>query len=58
MGPSQYLELIISVAGSLRERDDLLFLLVGDGVEKEKLMRSAIENKLRNVRFKNFVSRC
>ena len=57
MGPSQYLELIIRIAKSLNEHADLLFLLVGDGVEKEKLMKSTTEKELSNVRFENFVSR-
>ena len=57
MGPSQYLMLIMRIAESLRYREDLLFLLVGDGVEKEMIMQYASQKKMRNVRFENFVSR-
>ena len=57
MGPSQYLELIIRVAESLQHREDLLFLLVGGGVEKDNLIQSTQEKQLSNVRFENFVSR-
>lgn len=57
MGPSQYLKLMLQVADYLQEEKELLFLLVGGGTEKEKLMQSAKDKKLVNVRFENFVSR-
>lgn len=57
MGPSQYLELILGVAERLQDQSDLLFLLVGDGKEKEKLQALAKEKKLNNVQFEGFISR-
>ncbi len=57
MGPSQYLELILKVAEQMQEQTDLLFLLVGDGKEKENLQRRAHEMKLKNVQFEGFISR-
>jgi glycosyltransferase involved in cell wall biosynthesis len=57
MGPSQYLELILGVAERLESQKDLLFLLVGDGKEKEKLQALAKERNLSNVQFEGFISR-
>ncbi len=57
MGPSQYLELILGVAERLQDQKDLLFLLVGDGKEKEKLQSLAKEKNLNNVQFEGFISR-
>ena len=57
MGPSQYLDLILAIAGRMRERKDFLFLLVGDGKEKERLQKLAHEQGLDNVQFEGFVSR-
>ena len=57
MGPSQYLELILGVAERLQDQNDLLFLLVGDGKEKEKLQALAKEKNLNNVQFEGFISR-
>jgi len=57
MGPSQYLELIIHVAEQLQDIADLLFLFVGDGKEKEKLVALTQEKNLKNVRFEGFISR-
>jgi glycosyltransferase involved in cell wall biosynthesis len=57
MGPSQYLELVLAIAESMRDREDLLFLLVGDGKEKLKLQQLAQTKNLTNVRFEGFVSR-
>jgi colanic acid biosynthesis glycosyl transferase WcaI len=57
MGPSQYLELILGVAERMQEQTDLLFLLVGDGKEKERLQQIARDKNLNNVRFEGFISR-
>ena len=57
MGPSQYLELILKIAESTQHREELLFLLVGGGVEEERLKHIAKKNDLNNVRFENFISR-
>ena len=57
MGPSQYLDLVLEVADRMRDETDLLFLLVGDGKEKERLQQAAKERGLTNVRFEGFISR-
>ena len=57
MGPSQYLDLVLEVADRMRHETDLLFLLVGDGKEKERLQQVAKERELPNVRFEGFISR-
>ncbi len=57
MGPSQYLDLVLEIAGRMRNETDLLFLLVGDGKEKERLQQVARERGLHNVRFEGFISR-
>jgi glycosyltransferase involved in cell wall biosynthesis len=57
MGPSQYLELILEIAERLQDQTDLLFLLVGDGKEKERLQQIAKEKNLKNVQFEGFISR-
>lgn len=57
MGPSQYLELVIHIAEQLQDIKDLLFLFVGDGKEKEKLVELAQKKQLKNVRFEGFISR-
>jgi colanic acid biosynthesis glycosyl transferase WcaI len=57
MGPSQHLDLILNVAEKMKDRTDLLFLLVGDGKEKSRLQALALTKNLNNVRFEGFVSR-
>jgi len=56
MGPSQKLEMIIDAARRQSNNlPDVLFLLVGDGTERQKLENRA--RGLSNVRFHAFVSR-
>ena len=57
MGPSQYLDLILNIAEQMQDQTDLLFLLVGDGKEKERLQQIVEEKGLCNVRFEGFISR-
>lgn len=57
IGPSQYLELVIHVAEQMSDQIELLFLLVGDGSEKEKLQKLVQKKSLNNIRFEGFVSR-
>ena len=56
LGPSQNLEIVLKVAEEFMT-EDILFLIVGDGSEKEKLTLMAERQNLTNVRFKSFVSR-
>lgn len=57
LGPSQYLNLILDVANQMQQETDLLFLIVGDGKEKEALQKRTTELKLNNVQFEGFISR-
>ncbi|MFX0202263.1 MAG: glycosyltransferase family 4 protein [Candidatus Hodarchaeota archaeon] len=50
-GLSHNLETLLSVADFLREKEDIKFVLVGDGVEKNRLIRLARKNGLSNVLF-------
>jgi glycosyltransferase involved in cell wall biosynthesis len=57
IGPSQALDVVLDAAGRLRDLEDLVFLLVGDGTEKARLEERARTEGLNNVLFKPFVSR-
>ena len=58
MGPSQYLERVLEVAELVqKQQPDLLFLLVGDGVEKSRLAQLVAQKNLSNVRFEGFIGR-
>lgn len=49
MGWAQDMQTIVGAAAELRDRGDMLFVLVGDGVEKEKAQKRALELGLDNV---------
>jgi colanic acid biosynthesis glycosyl transferase WcaI len=51
MGEKQGLETILNIAGTFIERKDLFFVLAGEGMMKEKLLKEAIERNLCNVKF-------
>lgn len=51
MGFAQGLEVIIEAAESLKEYQDILFILVGDGVKKEALENMSKDKRLTNIRF-------
>lgn len=51
IGIAQCLEVVLGAAKRLADRDDILFLLVGDGSAKVHLKNSAIQKKLRNILF-------
>ena len=51
MGYSQDLETVLHSARILKDQKDIVFLMVGDGVEKSKLQKLAQENQLDNVLF-------
>ena len=57
IGPSQGLDLIIEIAGRLREVHDICFLLVGDGSEKKRLIEMTKDYGLKNVVFNPFISK-
>ena len=51
MGLCQRLDDVLSAADLLRDRNDVLFLLVGDGASRPQLQESARRLKLSNLRF-------
>ena len=57
IGPSQGLDLIIKAARKIKDVKDICFLIVGDGMEKKRLLKMAEEYSLENVIFKPFVSK-
>ena len=53
-GVANHLEQILNTAVHLKDTG-VLFLLIGEGMEKEKLQKMAMEKELNNVRFLNAV---
>lgn len=56
IGPSQGLDFIIKIANRVKENKDIVFLLVGDGLAKEGLMKMVKQLNLNNIIFKPFLS--
>lgn len=50
-GISQGLGSVVKAAGALARRDDIEFLFVGEGAEKQRLLEQASALQLRNLRF-------
>ncbi|MCX6788967.1 MAG: glycosyltransferase family 4 protein [Candidatus Jorgensenbacteria bacterium] len=57
LGPSQGLDLILRLAAKLNNYPDIAFLFVGDGGEKENLVKTKEEQKLNNVVFGDWISK-
>lgn len=57
LGPSQGLELVIEAARQVRDNEEIAFLLVGDGTEKQKLMELSTRHNLTNIIFHPFISK-
>lgn len=57
IGPSQGLDFVIDVAERIKEHEDICFLVVGDGMEKARLVSMMKQRRLQNVRFEPFVSK-
>ncbi len=57
MGTANRLTTLLSLAERLIDYPDIQFVFIGDGTEKNKLMREAAEKKLTNVLFQNSVPR-
>lgn len=49
-GMPQKIEFLIDVAEKLRLKKDILFILVGEGTEKNKIKKKVLDKKLENVR--------
>ncbi len=56
IGPSQGLDFIINIAEKVKTFNDIMFLIVGDGMEKEKIRNMADNKGLENIKFMPFVS--
>jgi glycosyltransferase involved in cell wall biosynthesis len=54
LGLCQRLEDVISAADLLRERTDILFVLVGDGARKAELEQHVVARRIPNVRFLDY----
>jgi len=57
MGPAQGLDFLMEVAKKVSDLKDVVFLLVGDGMEKEKIEKLIGNYGLKNVIIKPFVSK-
>ena len=57
MGLIYDFDLLLDAADRLRDLDDLVVVLIGEGVQKDDLQRKAAEMKLDNVRFLPFQDR-
>jgi len=57
MGPAQGMEFVARVAKEVSDIKDIVFLLVGDGMEKEKIEKLIKECGLKNIIIKPFVSK-
>lgn len=51
IGLTQELDTLLDVATQLKDREDIVFMLVGDGASKERLAATAQQRRLTNVRF-------
>jgi len=57
LGPSQGLDLIVDAAKKIQTEKQIVILIVGDGMEKERLMKRVQQDKLKNVIFHSFISK-
>lgn len=57
MGPAQGLEFLVKTAQKVSDLKDIVFLLVGDGMEKEKIEKMVKDYGLKNIIIKPFVSK-
>lgn len=57
MGKPQELEFLLELAKLYKNREDIIFLLIGNGTEKQKLIKIVEEEKLNNVIIKDKIPR-
>jgi hypothetical protein len=57
IGMAHGLDTVLAAAERLRDRDDVVFILVGTGAEQAALMQRCAELELKNVRFVGSVSK-
>ncbi len=55
IGIPQYFDDLLAVAAALRERDDILFVFIGDGARKRELEDRVASGQLHNVRLLPFL---
>lgn len=56
LGPSQAVDMLVEAADRVRDLDDFLLLIVGDGTEKQHAEDLAHKRGLKNIAFKPFIS--
>jgi len=54
IGVAQGLDIVIDVAREIKEYNDILFIIIGDGPEKNNLIEKANTFKLKNIKFMPF----
>lgn len=57
IGLPQELEFLLELAKEFKERNDIVFLIVGKGAQKEKIVNIINSNKLSNVIIKDYIPR-
>lgn len=55
IGLGQRIENLVSLAEHYKDNTDIVFMIIGKGVEKDRLERIAKEQNLDNIRFLNFM---
>ena len=55
VGPSQGLDIIIDIAQKTAGYEDIVFLIVGDGMERRRLENQTVSKGLKNVLFRPFI---
>ena len=51
LGTSQNIDVILDAAAITQDEDNILFLIIGNGVEEERLKKKAMDLRLKNVMF-------
>ena len=57
LGPAQGLDTVIHLAEKTKDIEEIVYLLVGDGTEKDRLQHAAQSRKLHSIQFRPFVSK-
>lgn len=57
MGPAQGMEFLVEVANKVKDIENTVFLLVGDGMEKPKVAAAMERYGLKNISLQGFVSK-
>ena len=55
LGKGQRIENIVFLSEHFIEKQDMVFLIIAKGVEKDRLQRIAVEKNLKNIRFMDFM---